>query len=101
MFYNWTYGEWLNRIQGANLAAIDAYESALQVVHANVGMSREKKLKSLDKYFDANKARDQVIHGSKAKEKEADFTIYENLKTSLKQFDWAKHYVPKQDKKKQ
>lgn len=64
-------------------------------------MSREKKLKSLDKYFDANKARDQVIHGSKVKVKEADFTIYENLKTSLKQFDWAKHYVPKQDKKKQ
>ena len=80
---------------------IDAHENAVHAAYIGAVVSREKKPKAPDKYFDAKKARHQVLHGNKGKKKEADFTIYENLKSSLKKFDWAAHYVPKQDKKKQ
>lgn len=99
LFYNWTYGEWWNRIQGANLAVIDAQEMAVQAAYIGAIASRVEKPKAPDKYFDAKKARDQVLHGSQATKKKADFTIYENLKTSVKNFDWAAHYVSKTDKR--
>lgn len=78
---------------------IDAHDMAVQAAYIGSMVSREKKPKAPDKYFNAKKARDQVINGNQPK-KEADFTIYENLKTSVKNFDWAAHYVPKQDKQK-
>ena len=78
---------------------IDAHENAVHAAYIGAIVSREKKPKAPEKYFDAKKARDQIINGNQ-QAKKADFTIYENLKTSVKNFDWAAHYVPKQDKKK-
>ncbi|MEK4700362.1 hypothetical protein MKX47_12265 [Solibacillus sp. FSL R7-0668] len=95
--YSWTYKQWLNRIQGANLAVIDAHELAVQAAWVSGIVSRPVKgrPKGPDKYFDAKQARKQILSGGKPK-KEADFTLYNRMKDGLKDFDWRGAIVPKE-----
>lgn len=95
IFYHWTYGEWINRMQGAFLAEIDAQERAVQAAYIGAVVSREKKPQRVDKYFNAEKARKQALEGvSSETKKKADFTFYNKALEGLKGFNWADHYTP-------
>ncbi|WP_107839452.1 hypothetical protein [Metasolibacillus meyeri] len=96
--YSWTYQEWLNRVQGANLAVIDAQERAIHAAWVAGISSRQTKGKPAPphKYFDADAARKQIIDGTTTRKKQADFTLYDRMKKGLKSFDWYKAFVPKE-----
>lgn len=102
IFYHWTYKEWLNRVQGAGLAVIDAHDLAIQAawVSGIVAQPVKGTPKGPEKYFNAKQARKQLLEGGKPTKK-ADFTMYNRAREGLKDFDWAAAYVPKEKKPKQ
>lgn len=87
-------------MRGANLAVIDAHELAIQAAWVSGIVSRPTKgrPKGPDKYFDAKKARREVLEGTKSQKKQADFTYYNRMKEGLANFDWRSAFVMKEDK---
>lgn len=98
LFYYWTFGEWLNRIRGANLARIDAHELAIQAAWVSGIVSRPTKgrPKGPTHYFDAQKARREILQGVQSTKKQADFTYYNRMKEGLAHFDWYSAFVAKE-----
>lgn len=87
-------------MQGAGLAIIDAHDLAVQAawIGGIVSLPVKGTPKGPEKYFDAKRARKQLLEGGKANKK-ADFTMYNRMKNGLTNFDWGAAYVPKLDKK--
>lgn len=96
LMYSWTYGEWSNRIIGANLAILDAHDLAVKAAWVGGAVARQTQGRAPlpEKFFDVERARQQLLTGTQGK-KEPDFTFYDRMKEGLENFDWAKHFVPK------
>lgn len=79
---------------------IDAHELAIQAawVSGIVSHPTKGRPKGPDKYFDAKKARREVLEGVKSQKKQADFTYYNRMKEGLANFDWHSAFVKEEDK---
>ena len=97
--YDFTLREYINLKKGAELAIVDAQERAIQAAWVSGIVSRQTKgrPKGPDKYFDAKKARKQILEGAKAEKPKVDFTNYDRMREDLKTFDWNANYVPKEN----
>lgn len=84
-------------MQGARLAEIDRHELAIHAAYTSGIVARVQKPKPLNKYYDAQKAR-QLVLGNQVSDVKPDFTLYERVKEGLKNFNWAANYAPKKKK---
>jgi len=89
--------EYLNFKKGAELAMVDAQERAIQAAWVSGIVSRPTKgrPKGPDKYFDAKKARKEILEGTSKEKPKVDFTLYDQMKEDLKTFDWKANYIEK------
>ncbi|WP_264989063.1 hypothetical protein [Lysinibacillus piscis] len=94
MIYSWSPREYRNFLQGAQLAKIDEYERQVQSAWIGGMVSKQKKSRKENppkKYFDAEKARKEVLSGTNnTKQMDIDFTLYDQMREELKTFNWQR-----------
>jgi hypothetical protein len=92
LIYSWTPREYRNFLQGSQLANIDRFERQVQSAWIAGIVSKQKRSRKeppAKKYFDAEKARKEVLSGTnKTKPIELDFTNYNQMREELKTFNW-------------
>lgn len=92
LIYSWSPREYRNFLQGAQLAKIDDHERAIQAAWIAGVVSKPKKSRKENppkKYFDAEKARKEVLAGTKNEQQmKVDFTLYDQMREELKSFNW-------------
>lgn len=92
LIYSWTPREYRNFLQGSQLAKIDEFDRAIQAAWVAGIVSKQKRSKKeppAKKYFDAEKARKEVLSDTNnTKQIELDFTLYDQMREELKTFDW-------------
>lgn len=92
MIYSWTPREYRNFLQGSQLANIDRFERQVQSAWIAGIVSKQKRSRKeppAKKYFDAEKARKEVLSGTnETKPIELDFTNYNQMREELKTFNW-------------
>jgi len=92
LIYSWTPREYRNFLQGSQLANIDQFERQVQSAWIAGIVSKQKRSRKEPppkKYFDAEKARKEILLGTNnTKQIELDFTNYNQMREELKTFNW-------------
>lgn len=92
LIYSWTPKEYRNFLQGSQLAKIDDFERQVQSAWVAGIVSKQKKSRKeppAKKYFDAEKARKEILSGTDNKQQvKLDFTLYDQMREELKTFNW-------------
>ncbi|WP_342535738.1 hypothetical protein MHI04_11025 [Lysinibacillus sp. FSL K6-1151] len=92
LIYSWTPKEYCNFLQGSQLAKIDDFERQVQSAWVAGIVSKQKKSRKeppAKKYFDAEKARKEILSGIDNKQQvKLDFTLYDQMREELKTFNW-------------
>lgn len=92
LIYSWTPKEYRNFLQGSQLAKIDDFERQVQSAWVAGIVSKQKKSRKeppAKKYFDAEKARKEILSGTNNKQQvKLDFTLYDQMREELKTFNW-------------
>ena len=91
LIYSWTPREYRNFLQGAQLARIDGFERQVQSAWIAGVVSKPKRSRKENppkKYFDAEKARREVLEGTNNTQMKLDFTLYDQMREELKTFNW-------------
>lgn len=76
-------------MQGSQLANIDKFEHQVQSAWIGGVVSKQKRSKKeppAKKYFDAEKARKEVLSGTK--KMKLDFALHDQMREELKTFKW-------------
>lgn len=97
--YDYTMREFLNLKKGAELATVDEQERNIQAAWVSGIVSRPTRgrPKGPSKYFDAKKARKEIMNEGKEEQQhdKPDFTFYNQMREGMKKFDWKANYVEK------